>query len=383
MKRAALVFAFVLAASCTTYRRGQVIVTIDAEPGVVQLSNPPRVLVRIWGRDANGEFDDDMLLMETGTRFPWRVAVRPRDEDIRRVFRIEAQALDAAGEPIAVARLISGYEEGRVLHAYLLLQDACIGVPCTDLSSTCRDGRCIEIPEEPTYFDPDAGFPDTGTPPCEPGGEETCNHGDDDCDGQVDEGFDLRSDEAHCGACGRLCDPARATGACVAGSCTIQACDDGWADCDGRADNGCEAQLGTAERCADCDRSCGGSTPLCDGGECVAMCPDGLTPCPPGACVDTMTSTMHCGGCGRICPERPFTTVECVGGVCVYECAPGRESCSGDPGDADGCEQDIDGDPRHCGGCGQACPAEPCRDPICTGGACGWTPRMSGTTCDS
>jgi hypothetical protein len=77
---------------------------------------------------------------------------------------------------------------------------------------------------------------------CAPGrgpAAETCNGKDDDCDGMVDEAFDLMADEAHCGGCGRACD---AGTSCLSGACLETACDDGLdndlnarADCDDEA----------------------------------------------------------------------------------------------------------------------------------------------------
>ncbi len=86
---------------------------------------------------------------------------------------------------------------------------------------------------------------------------ERCNGQDDDCDGTVDEDFDLRTDPAHCGRCDRSCG---ASETCVNGSCQLpaeQACDNGIDDDgDGRLD------------CADSDcasRACGTGC-ICQGG---------------------------------------------------------------------------------------------------------------------
>src|SRR5262245_14538684 len=48
---------------------------------------------------------------------------------------------------------------------------------------------------------------------------EECNGEDDDCDGAVDEGFDLASDPGNCGACGHACANANGGVACSAGQC--------------------------------------------------------------------------------------------------------------------------------------------------------------------
>lgn len=53
---------------------------------------------------------------------------------------------------------------------------------------------------------------------------EVCNAVDDDCDGQVDEDFELASDDQHCGSCGRQC----AVGtSCRSSRCVESRCDDG------------------------------------------------------------------------------------------------------------------------------------------------------------
>ncbi|MCB9653367.1 MAG: putative metal-binding motif-containing protein [Deltaproteobacteria bacterium] len=53
-----------------------------------------------------------------------------------------------------------------------------------------------------------------------PGAAEVCNNLDDNCDGQVDEGTNLKDDEANCGACGNVCASAEV---CIEGQCTENA----------------------------------------------------------------------------------------------------------------------------------------------------------------
>ena len=57
------------------------------------------------------------------------------------------------------------------------------------------------------------------------GGVEACDGKDNDCDGKVDEGFDLKTDPANCGTCGFVCKTPNATAACVSGTCAVSACD--------------------------------------------------------------------------------------------------------------------------------------------------------------
>lgn len=96
-----------------------------------------------------------------------------------------------------------------------------------------------------------------------------CVEGFGDCDGSPGNGCesDLGTLE-HCGACGRACAPAHATGACSGGTCAIAACDPGFADCDGLVENGCEADLGSPGTCGACDRRCAVGE-RCETGTCL------------------------------------------------------------------------------------------------------------------
>jgi hypothetical protein len=64
---------------------------------------------------------------------------------------------------------------------------------------------------------------------------ELCNGLDDDCDGMVDEAFDLSSDEENCGQCGARCG---AGTVCLAATCRESICDDG-EDNDGNGQADC------------------------------------------------------------------------------------------------------------------------------------------------
>ncbi|MCS6800237.1 MAG: hypothetical protein NZ898_17235, partial [Myxococcota bacterium] len=134
---------------------------------------------------------------------------------------------------------------------------------------------------------------------------ERCNERDDDCDGRVDEDFDVSSDPQHCGGCNRACvGGANATALCVDGTCVLR-CESGYLDCDERA--GCESDATSPASCGSCTVMCAAPTPLCDPGSgsdarCVADCPAGTTRC--GAtCVATDSSPVHCGACDNRCPD--------------------------------------------------------------------------------
>jgi hypothetical protein len=69
---------------------------------------------------------------------------------------------------------------------------------------------------------------------------ELCNGEDDDCDGSTDNGFDLQSDLANCGACNNDCRVPHGNVACDAGVCVLEGCGGAWVDLDGLFENGCE-----------------------------------------------------------------------------------------------------------------------------------------------
>ena len=91
------------------------------------------------------------------------VALRPAENDWRRLWRIEASGRGGRDGDV-VARTMAGFQAGTVQHVYLQLEDDCIGVACGGLNMTCRQGRCQELGEAMT-FDPTRGFPDGGVGP--------------------------------------------------------------------------------------------------------------------------------------------------------------------------------------------------------------------------
>jgi len=104
-----------------------------------------------------------------------------------------------------------------------------------------------------------------GSPICIPGVGpkfETCDGTDEDCDGVVDNGFDLTSDARNCGMCGNDCTTqfANGVGTCVASKCALLACNDGFRDYDPVAP-GCEkcpVWPTTLESCNGKDDDCDG-----------------------------------------------------------------------------------------------------------------------------
>ncbi|HOX45505.1 MAG TPA: choice-of-anchor D domain-containing protein [Myxococcota bacterium] len=193
---------------------------------------------------------------------------------------------------------------------------------CVD--SGCELGACAS-----NYWDADHD-PATG---CEyacvlsNNGVEACDTIDNDCDDEVDEDFELATDELNCGACNNICSLFHASAECVASACRVLQCEAPWDDCDGQDVNGCERNL--------------------------------------------EADPENCNGCGNVC-TFPNAPALCVAGVCTPgECAPPFIDCDGlEP---NGCETNTDIDEANCGGCGLPCsdPAESCTDGLCLCGGVG------------
>jgi hypothetical protein len=89
---------------------------------------------------------------------------------------------------------------------------------------------------------------------------ETCDLLDNNCDGQVDETYDLRNDAENCGFCNVRCMANHAATSCVAGECVVGDCQDGFLDIDRNPANGCEC-----EPRADDEPDAAGEDSNCDG----------------------------------------------------------------------------------------------------------------------
>jgi hypothetical protein len=195
--------------------------------------------------------------------------------------------------------------------------------PCAEGSTRC-DGRCVDTRTSSLHCGTcgrDCAQVPGADGTCE-AGRCRCAIGRADCDGDPGNGCEtfLADDPAHCGACGARCDPAHGRVACMAGACSVRACDALWGDCDGNTRNGCETPLTTASHCGSCDVACvtpANASAVCVVGtstRCSFACSLGFADCdsnPSNGCeTDLATSLRHCGRCNAPCNGT------CVAGVC-------------------------------------------------------------------
>jgi hypothetical protein len=182
------------------------------------------------------------------------------------------------------------------------------------------------------------------------GGVESCDGEDNDCNGSVDEGFDLAVDPDNCGACGQRCAYAGASPLCDEGRCALGACQPGFVNLDRAAQNGCEYACTPApdgqELCDGLDNDCDGEIDEADPRAGKPCFPPSLQGCDP-----------ETGGCQGTCA---LGTWSCLPGglVCQNATPPAADVCDRLDNDCDGrTDEDFDlaNDPRFCGGCGNVC----------------------------
>ncbi len=212
--------------------------------------------------------------------------------------------------------------------------------------------------------------------------DSVCNAADDDCDGRVDEDVDFDADPDNCGGCGIDCRFAHASGACMAGTCALGACDPSFYNINGSTTDGCEYACTPtgAETCNSRDDNCDGRTDEGDpggGAACgsdVGECTRGTNRCVMGSivCMGEVTPAIEaCNGrdddcdgntdegnpgAGRDCGPSVGACVrgreQCMGGslVCVGATGPTMETCNGLDDDCDGSIDESD--PGGGGACG-------------------------------
>jgi hypothetical protein len=121
---------------------------------------------------------------------------------------------------------------------------------------------------------------------------------------------------------------------------------------------GCATGADSGFHVPDARDDSGGGDVADEGGTDTATCPTGQLRC--GAdCIDPLTDTRNCGGCGNACGASEV----CSGGVCAGDCTPPLTLCGS-------LCVDLASSADNCGTCGNACPGAPNADGVCASSAC-------------
>ncbi|WP_437774529.1 hypothetical protein [Sorangium sp. So ce1097] len=228
-----------------------------------------------------------------------------------------------------------------------------------------------------------------GTPKCE-GGDckvRTCDSGRGDCDGNPDNGCEtnVNSNQTHCGACaaagGVNCNTiyANATATCQSGACSFVGCQAGYGNCNSSLTDGCEANIRTDEaHCGACGTQCNTihtTSNLCIDGACNPVCTSAqYDDCgvPRNGCnIDLWSDESNCLGCNLVCQSGAsahVTSNQCSSSGCNPVCSGLWRSCDGNG--MNGCEKDVSSDINACGACNTRCLQANASATACTGGTC-------------
>ena len=369
----ALALAVLFAAGCAPEPRTQIMVVVDAEPGV--RAEADALEVTVFGGPSDEALADRGTSLFEDPRWPIELALIPEDNDARRRYRVVARARDGASAG-AEADVGSGYVAGEVRALYVLLRDVCRGGGAGCGPTTVEPG------ELPRYA------PDAGAEPLDAGPGDG---------GRVD-GGGLDGGPIDAGAFDG--------GAFDGGTCdALEDCDDGLA-CNG--EERCVAGRcvpGVPVLCPPSDQPCTRTQCLDPAGGCMMVQEPAGTACDDGiACTveDTCRADGICVGTSS-CPETvmcladgtcgcPSGSVLCEGGCRPGICCPGTTEgecgrcgtfiCNG-TGDARSCglEQGVCDPGDMCFGqscsisTGEACPDVQRRECQCDCGGvgCQWS----------
>jgi hypothetical protein len=197
------------------------------------------------------------------------------------------------------------------------------------------------------------------------------------------------TDPNNCGTCGNRC---ATLGTCSGSACSCPVVGSTTTK-DSVCNNRCTDTLDDPNNCGACG-TFGGGTGVCNqtqycAGNGTCQCRPGLTAVG-GFCVDLNSSPTNCGKVGTVCAGA---TPNCDGGVCKAACTGGRQRCATGGGGLTGACVDTQTDALNCGGCGtrvnnnQVCiqgnpvryaPAIGCTTANITSGVCASCPTVLG-----
>ncbi|MBO6940154.1 MAG: hypothetical protein JJ863_34600 [Deltaproteobacteria bacterium] len=334
MKRA-IAIAALLVASCSDPEVSQIMLRIEADPGVAAMTRS--IQIQIDGGATRSAFVAAETVTLDGGDFPRTIAIAPKGDDPSRFYRVVVFARresidDPVAETFAQAALVGTYVRGETRTVVIRLEDSCIDVPC-GTTQHCTGASCVEPPlVEPEPLD--GGMGDMGMPPSDMGPGRCAT------DADCDDGIDCTID------------------ACTTGNCTFEPVN---AMCPTPSNVCVRAVCDLVAGCMDEPRSgpCDNGD-FCDGADtCIdGTCTGGDSPCVGMSTCDE--SMDRCTGCVGSADCTNGET--CTGGTCtcpgaVEDCSsPGDEDCDGQADCAD-----FDCANTSCGSNGR----------VCTGGICG------------
>ena len=227
------------------------------------------------------------------------------------------------------------------------LPAGCVGCSFSHAVAICDETSCAMGACDQGWYD-DNELPDDGCEyECTPTRDtELCNEIDDNCDGVVDEGFDLLGDPTHCGDCDTVCEAGlHAIPICAGGECAYT-CEDGWFDNNDLPEDGCEAEecvpvcelVDVEPFCDNKDDDCDGETD--EGWDKTADATCGLLCVDCTGLYDHATGTCFGGACQMGACEGEWEDVnqdEKDGCECLYT---GEEVCDGIDNDCNGAIDD-------------------------------------------